>query len=300
VNLQNLKDVLTFAAFQPEPDDPTAPWKKRYAGRRSLLLNIGKNKIQWMALSKSGKFGGVGEVEGEMKEMFTNTCDEWRKLTDGGWCGVSLNNRYVISLETNLSRKKGSEELLRTSPRQILGAKYERGKRYAITHNPESNSSLLLTCDDEQMKKIEAVFTETALHPGRICVGSYAMLRHVMTLAGKAAAKNNQAARKEEEEETGKSNLYVVCNHGAVAILSEVGSQWSDLRSRTDVFEDDPAPLLELLTPFKQQMKLPYEVHLLCHDILPPVATAIEGFFPGAAFTDHTKPGALWALLRDF
>jgi hypothetical protein len=303
VNLQNLKDVLTFAAFQPEQDDPTSPWKKRFAGRRSLLLNVGKNKIQWMALSKTGKFGAVGEVEGELKEMVMGSADEWKKLTDGGWCGVSLNNRYVISLETNLSRKKGCEELLKTSPRQVLGAKYERGKRYALTHNPESNSSLLLTCEDDTIKKIEALLKEAGFQAGRICVGTYAMLRHLIAVAEKNKPKSaNQVSPEEEggEAAADKEKLYLVCNFGAVAILSRKGNQWSDLRSRTDVFNEDPGPLLELLAPFKQQMNPPFDVHLLCHDILPPLATAVESFFTGANFTDHTKPGAIWAMMRDY
>lgn len=302
MNLQHIKDVLTFASFQPEPDDPSASWKRRFSGRRSLLLNVGKNKIQWMGLSKSGKFGAVGEAEGELKEILTTNAEEWKKLTDGGWCGISLNNRYVISLETNLSRKKGYEELLKTSPRQVLGAKYERGKRYALTHNPESNSSLLLTCEDDTIKKLEAGLVEAGLKAARVCVGSYAMLRQAISLSAKAKPKGGAEGSSAEggEEEAGKQKLFIICNFGAVAILTQKGDQWSDLRSRTDVFQDDPAPLLELLSPFKQQLQPPFEVHFLSHDILPPVATAVEGFFSGGAFTDHTKPGALWALMRDF
>ena len=40
MKLKDVKDVLTFAAFRPEPDDSTAPWSKRFPRQRSLLLNF--------------------------------------------------------------------------------------------------------------------------------------------------------------------------------------------------------------------------------------------------------------------
>ena len=39
-------------------------------------------------------------------------------MTSEGWCAISFSTRYVISLEVNLSRRKGSEEQIKTNPKQ--------------------------------------------------------------------------------------------------------------------------------------------------------------------------------------
>ncbi len=47
MKLKDIKDVLTFAAFRPEPDDSSASWSKRFPKKRSLLLNIGRETVSW-------------------------------------------------------------------------------------------------------------------------------------------------------------------------------------------------------------------------------------------------------------
>ena len=123
MKLKDLKDVLTFAAFLPESDDSTAAWSKRFPGKRTLLLNIGKDSTSWRVMDKKGVIGEAGKMEGPFKEVLTQMGEEWRSLADDGWCAVSLNSRFVISLEINLSRRQGVEEVLRTNPKAALGAK---------------------------------------------------------------------------------------------------------------------------------------------------------------------------------
>lgn len=293
MNFQDIKDVLTFNAFLPEPDDSSANWKKRFAGKRSLLMDVGKSVIHWMTLNKACKFQELGKVEGELKEIFTQSAEEWKKLTDGAWCGISLNSRYVISLESNLSRKKGAEDILKSNPRAALGSKYEKGKRYAVTHNPESNTSLLLSMDEEFVKKIEAICKETGLFVGRICCGTYVLLRHLLMEVGRRQPKGQQLPA-----EAGV--IYVVCNHGSLCILSQRGEQWLELRSRTDVYTDSAKPILELLDPFKQQLSPPLSVFLIMDETNTEFAGEITNFFDPVPVEDLTKPGQLWELLRDY
>ncbi|MCS7008916.1 MAG: hypothetical protein N2035_03445 [Chthoniobacterales bacterium] len=300
LTLKDIFDVLTFAAFLPEPDDPSAPWRKRFQNRRSLFLQIGKNTHRWVALSKKGTFDQSGYFEGDLKENLHAHREEFRKLTDGGWICVSINVRYIISLESNLSRKKGSEQIVKSNPRSILGSKYEKGKRYAVTHNPESNSSLLLTCEEDQIKRIETVIKDAGFQVGRICVGTYALLRHLLVLT--TSTESPQSTQNQAQPQNiDSAHLYIACNYGSISILSQKGNQWLELRSRTDVYEnEDYSPILELLTPFRQRIDVPLAVSLISHDIQPSLAKAIQDFFPNSNFKDYTQQNQLWSLMRDF
>ena len=138
MKLKDIVSVLNFSAFRPEPDDSTAAWTKRFPKEKTLMLNIGRKRVSWIRLDKRGEFGDGGSMEGEFKDILGQMGPEWRALTDNGWCAVSLNTRAMVSLEVNLSRRPGLLEMLRTNPKAAIGAKAERGKRYSLTHNPES------------------------------------------------------------------------------------------------------------------------------------------------------------------
>ena len=172
MKLKDLKDVLTFRSFRPEPDDSGAPWRKRFPREKTLLLSVSRRRVNWLSLDKRGEFTDAGSMDGELKEVLATVGTELRTHTETGWCAVSLNHRFVITLEVNLSRRAGLEEQLRTNPKAALGAKAERGKRYNLIHNPESNTSLLLACDDDAIVKTEALLREHGLgrphrHQGR-------------------------------------------------------------------------------------------------------------------------------------
>ncbi len=141
MNLTHIKNLLTFASFRPEPSDPGAAWSARFPNKRTLLLNVNRNTVNWQLLQKGGQFGEGGTEEGSLADVLEINAEEWLALIDDGWCSVSLNNRFILSLESNLARKKGYEELLRTNPKAVLGSKYERGKVYAVRHHMQTNST---------------------------------------------------------------------------------------------------------------------------------------------------------------
>lgn len=293
MNLQDIKEVLTFASFRPELDDPSFSWRRRFSHRRSLLLSIAKNRVNWKALAKGGRLLESGMAEGEYKEIFTQNAAEWKRLSEDGTLGISLNTRYVISLEINLTRRKGAEDLLQANPRAALGSRYERGKRYAVTHNPESNTSLLLTCEEEFIKKIEGLLKEVGLSAARVACGTYAMLRQLLVQVGRAQAKN----RPVEED---SAHLFLVLNDGAVAILQQIGEQWIELRSRPDVWQgEDTGPVIELLKPFQARIEGPCRISLLGDQPRAAFVEDLRSLFTSAEIEDFSQPDSLWTTLRD-
>jgi len=293
MTLQDIKDVLTFASFRPEPDDPMFAWRRRFSHRRALFLALAKNRVNWMGMGKGGKLLGGGQAEGELKDIFTQNAAEWKRLSEDGLLGISLNTRYVISLEINLTRRKGAEDLLKANPRAALGTRYERGKRYAVTHNPDSNTSLLLTCEEEFIKKLEVLLQEHGLAPARIACGTYVMLRQLMLEVAAAQAKARMAP-----DET--PHLFVVLNDGAIAILLQIGVQWIELRSRPDVWQgEDISPVLELFKPFQSRMEGACRVSLMGDQMRPALVEEVKTFFGGGEIEDFSQTDRLWTVLRD-
>ena len=115
--LEEIKSVLSFAAFRPDADDPNISWSKRFENRKALLLNVSRNQTSWRGINRKGKFEEGGMQEGEFADIAPQRAEDWRGMTDGGWCVVSLNNRFIISLENNLMRGDNCMHLLRTNPR---------------------------------------------------------------------------------------------------------------------------------------------------------------------------------------
>lgn len=284
---KDILSVLNFRAFRPEPDDPSAPWKKRFPKSRTLLLSLSKAAIFWKTVKSNGRVGDGEMIAGDPKETLATLTPRINELTENGWCAVSLNTRYVISLEANLSRRAGSEEALQSNPRSVLGARYERGKRYAVTHNPETNSSILLTCDEEHIRKLEAQFKEANFKVNRICCGTYVLLRHALSLTN----------TNPKSGENPKSYFYVICCQGSVCALVQSADNWLELRSRPDVYGEDLTPLYELLSPFQARLTPEMEVVLMCDEPLPGLADKLRQLFAGHTFTDLTEPDLLWNLL---
>lgn len=290
MKLAHLKDVLTFAAFRPEPDDGAAPWSRRFPNRRTLLLNIGKNRTSWRALGRGGRLLDAGTQRGDFKDIAASCAAEWRHLTDDGWCAVSLNSRYVISLETNLPRKEGIEDVIRKNPRAALGAKFERNRRYALINNPEHSTSVVLSCDEEVVKKVEVTLAEAGLRVGRIACGAYTMLRRALE-----AVNDGQTAA----GSTG-NYLFVVCCEGSVCILHQSGDAWSDLRSRSDIYDEDPAPVLDLLGPARRdEDPKNLEIVFMADRADTDLPARLAERLPDSRLRDLTQPDHLWALLAD-
>ena len=178
--LDEIKNVLSFAAFKADPDDSAVPWGKRFEARKSLLINVSRGAVSWRAVNKRGKFEEGGVHEGELADAAPQRAEEWRGLVENGWCSVSVNHRFIISIENNLMRGDNCVSLLRTNPRAVLGPKYDRGKRYAICHHPETTASLLLAVEESLVKVTEDVLKSVHLRPGRVCCGMFAMLEHAI------------------------------------------------------------------------------------------------------------------------
>jgi hypothetical protein len=241
--LDDIKGVLSFAAFRPDPDDSDITWAKRFSARRSLLLNVSRTQTTWRSINKRGKFQEGGSQEGDFNEIATARAEEWRTLTEGGWVNVSLNNRFIISLENNLSRRENYRELLRTNPKAVLGAKFDRGKRYALLHHPDTTASLLMACDDAAVKVTEEALRATGLRAGRICCGLFALLEQKLT----------EIFRSGRPEARGSFILIATCE-GSIAALVQQDGQWTDLRCRSGVGTDGVDAMLQIIAPMVQKV----------------------------------------------
>lgn len=286
MNAIDLKAILNFSAFRPEPDDPSASWKKRFPAERTVLFGLGRGVLTWRGVSRSGEPGELESVRAEPKEALTQSADHIKPLAERGWCAVSLNTRYVISLETNLSRRTGSEDLLKTNARGVLGGRYERGKRYALTHNPETNSSILLTFDEDQTRKTESMFSEAGFRVGRVCCGAYVLLKHALALLNT-----------EKGSEKPVSTFYIVCCEGAVCALVQDQDRWLELRSRTDVYEEDLTPITDLLAPFHSRLSPDIGITLICDVPMEGLADRLTKVFPNREVNDLSQPAMLATLM---
>jgi hypothetical protein len=286
MKFSDIKAILNFSAFRPEPDDPLAAWRKRFPSHRSIFFGVGKSSLSWRPIAKNGKAGDLEITRSDPKETLSQNAPQLKELTDDGWCAISLNTRYVISLETNLSRRPGSEEMLKVNPRSVLGGRYERGKRYAVTHNPETNSSILFSCEEEQTRKVEAMFRETGFHVGRICCGTYVLLRHALDVTNVTKGSEKPV-----------STFFVVCCEGAVAALVQDQDRWLELRSRTDVYEDDLTPISDLLAPFHSRLGPETGITLVCDEPLPGLTERLESVLPNRTIKDLSQPGLLASIM---
>lgn len=241
--LDDIKSVLSFAAFRPDPDDAEVAWHKRHAKRRSLLLNVSRTHVTWRSMNKRGRFQESGSCEGDFADVAPQRAEEWRSLTDGGWVNVSVNNRFIISLETNLSRRENGAELLRSNPKAVLGAKFDRGKRYALFHHPTSTASILMACDDSVVKTTEDVLRTNGLRAGRICCGLFAMMEQ----------KLGELCHPQAPGATG-SFVFIACCEGSIAAVVQQDGQWTDLRCRSGIGSDSVDAMIQIIAPLVQKV----------------------------------------------
>jgi hypothetical protein len=235
--IDDIKNVLTFAAFRPDEDDADIPWGKRFEGRRTLLLNISRGLTSWRSINKKGELAEAGFQDGDFADIANQRADEWRGMTDNGWCAVSVNHRFIISLENNLMRGENCVSLLRTNPRAVLGPKYDRGKRYAICHHPEAAVATLLAVEESMVKVTEDVLKTIGLRSGRVCCGLFAMLEHSL------------AHLVEGQHSTTPAFVLVAACEGSVAALAQQDGQWKDFRCRSGLGAQAVATTLQIVSP---------------------------------------------------
>lgn len=295
MKLKDINDMLTFRAFRAEPDDNTAPWSKRFARESTLAINIGRRRTTWMARDKSGNFRDAGAVDGDFKDIVGQMGTEWRAITDNGWCAVSLNQRFVMTLEVNLSRRAGLEEQLRTNPKAVLGAKAERGKKYNLLHNPESNTSVLLSCDEEVINKTLAALKDNGLATGRVSVGIYGMMLDLIDQVTEA----RRARTVTNPGEPFGSVVLIACCAGSVCVLSQKEEQWTELRSRSDLYTDDMSPVLEIAIPLIQNAGPGANVIVMNEEADCQLPEILRLNLPQITVSDVSQTNQLWKLLTD-
>ncbi|SKA92090.1 hypothetical protein SAMN02745166_01838 [Prosthecobacter debontii] len=241
--LDEIKSVLSFDAFKPEADDASVSWGRRFEGRKTLLLNVSRNQTSWRGINKKGRFDDGGVMEGEFADIAPQRADEWRMMADGGWCVVSINNRFIMSLENNMMRGDNCVNLLRTNPRAVLGPKFDRGKRYAICHHPETSASMLLACEESMVKVTEDVLRTIGIRPGRVCCGLFALNEyavHQLYVAQRGSVPPNMV-------------LVSACE-GSIGVLVQQDGQWKELRCRSGLGPDAVETSLQIISPLLQKV----------------------------------------------
>ncbi len=284
--LDEIKSVLTFAAFKPEPDDASVSWTKRFEGRRTLLINVSRSQTSWRAIDKKNRLEEGGVMEGEFSDIAPQRADEWRQMADGGWCCVSVNNRFIISLENNMMRGDNSLGLLRTNPRAVLGPKYDRGKRYAMCHHPDTTSSMLLACEESMVKVTEDVLKNIGLRTGRVCCGLFALLEHAVDelYVAKRGGVPPDAA------------LIAACE-GSLAVLMQQEGQWKELRCRSGMGPDAVETSLQIITPLLQKLTQGSPVYFISDGQDLKFRSEIMAHLERLNATDMTQDDLLWRIL---
>lgn len=285
MEFKDIKDVLTFAAFRPEPDNPLFTWPQRFPKRKSVLVNISRGQCSWAFINRKGLLENIGEARGEFMEVAAHMADEWRANTEDGWLGISLNHRFIISLEHNLSRKKGWQEELRLNPKSVLGTKYDRAKRYALHHNPETSASLLMACDDSMVKSIEEAMRGHGFRAARICSGLFAttalLLNHI-------AADNSLKTQ---------DLIIVTWLDGSLCVVRQKNGQWQDLRCRSGIPAGDEGTISQMIRPFVEKADPSTRVILMENRKSAEFSTTYLAQFGNLHVTDVTEEHNIWNIL---
>ena len=291
MQLVYIKNLLTFASFRPEPADSAAAWSTRFPNKRTLLLNVNRNTVNWQVMLKGGNMGEGGTEEGTLQEITEMCGEEWKGMTDDGWVSVSINNRFILSLESNLSRKKGYEDLLRTNPKVVLGSKFERGKVYAVRHHPETNSSLLLACEELLVKETQDALKKVDLKVGRLSCGLFAMLTDVLY-------RLHETTGKEGESEVPSNYLIIAVCQGSVCVLKQAEDQWTELRSRSAYYEPgNLSSLRQILQPILTDWDPQNPTLFVSDDNDPNSLEQIRQMLPGYAISDVSSDDQLWSII---
>lgn len=284
--LDEIKSVLSFAAFKPEADDANVSWSKRFEGRKTLMINVSRNQTSWRGINKKGKLEEGGVMDGEFADIAPQRADEWRMLADGGWCVVSINNRFIVSLENNMMRGENCINLLRTNPRAVLGPKYDRGKRYALCHHPDTTASMLLACEESMVKVTEDVLKTIGIRPGRVCCGLFALMEqviHNLYTNKRGAVLANMA-------------IIAACE-GSISILVQQDAQWKELRCRSGLGPDAVETSLQIITPLLQKLPEGSPIHFISDGQDLKFRNDLLGHLDKFSPTDSTEEDLLWRII---
>jgi hypothetical protein len=284
--LDEIKSVLTFDAFKADPDDAAVSWRKRFEGKRTLLINVSRAQTTWKSINKKGILEEGGSMDGEFADIAPQRAEEWRQLSEGGWCVVSINNRFIVSLENNIIRGENVPNMMRTNPRAVLGPKYDRGKRYAICHNPDTTASMLLSCEETMVKATEDVLKNVGLRTGRVCCGLFALLEHTV----------NELYVKQKMSSYPNTAIIAACE-GSIAVLIQQEGQWKELRCRSGMGVDAVDTSLQIIAPLLQKLPQGSPVFFVGDGQDPKFRTEMMGHLERVGATDLTQDDMLWSII---
>ena len=287
MEFKDIKDVLTFSAFRPEADNPRFNWQQRFPKRKSVVVNISRGGCTWAFLDKKGQVADTGESRGEFAEVCGDMAEVWHNNTEDGWIGISLNNRFIFTLEHNLSRKKGWEEEIMANPKSILGSKHDRSKRYALHHSPESSASLLLASDESLIKATEETLRANNLRAARICSGLFAMTANLLDRLSADANLKTQDL------------LVITWNDGALSVLRQKAGQWQDLRCRSGLSSSDENAIGTVLRPFLENLEANSRIVFMGEKQGSDFAAQYLPKLENHNVTDVTEVNQLWTILAN-
>lgn len=287
MEFKDIKEVLTFAAFRPEADNPKFNWAQRFPKRKSVIVNISRGECSWAYLDKKNEVVDVGSAPGEFPEVAGDMGSAWHANTEDGWIGISLNNRFIFTLEHNLSRKKGWEDEIVANPKSILGSKYDRTKRYALHHSPESSASLLLSADESMIKATEETLRANNLRAARVCSGLFAMTANLL---------NRLAADPNLKQQ---DLIVITWNNGALSVLRQRSGQWQDLRCRSGISVSDENAIATVLKPFIDKADAKTRILFMGEDKKNDFADQYLPKLSTMNVSDVTEDNQLWNILAN-
>ncbi len=207
-----------------------------------------------------------------------------------------MNSRYVISLENNLSRKPGVEEVIRTNPRAAIGSRYEKGKRYALTHNPESVASVLLSCEEEQIRRIETQLKECGLQTG---ASPAAPTRCSRACSRRRTTAGSRSPRMPPTPAVARAGSMSCVAKAPCAPSCRAVNSGPSCAHRSDIYTDSLDPVIDLLQPLTARLESGSELYIVADSDDTGIADQLRGRLDGVKIEDLSKPQHLWRVLAE-
>jgi hypothetical protein len=202
---------------------------------------------------------------------------------------VSINHRFIISLESNMMRGENCVSLLRSNPRAVLGPKYDRGKRYAICHHPEAATSMLLAVEESMVKVTEDILKTVGMRPARVCCGLFAMLERMVQTIG-------------DNQRGGAPSSFVLIGfcEGSIAALVQQDGQWRDFRCRSGLGLDAIETSLQIVSPLVAKAPPGTPVFFVCDGQEDKFRTEMMQHLEKVAARDLTETDLLWQIMSKY
>jgi hypothetical protein len=99
------------------------------------------------------------------------------------------------------------------------------------------------------------------------------------------------------EKEKMQNMILVVCCEGSVLVLRQRQGQWTELRARSAVYQDDIAPVAQLTSPFFQDLDPATPVVFINDRKETPFAQRMLDGLKNFTMIDATDPDHLWTII---